>query len=716
MRKLSLVIMGLLFLAIVPLNSQAALDTEYYDPLDDVLKLNAVGQYTHASTNDAVDVVRMTSYEESGGLAEDIVFKLRVQGTISDAEGYQYVFFIAAGSSDYIIQYKEGSAQGINAQTTSPLSVSASASGDTLTISVKKVSLGNPSNVKWSAMAIYDKTNNERYLDIAPDKIVRISRPYPGETVFGTVTIQGETKDSILNVQDVEIKIGNGNWQPTSSSDGYRTWSYSWDTTSGSDDDTTISIRFNDGSNWVSNTIASDRIDVIVDQGSETSPETLTQERDQNVGDKYTYESTPGEPSEFIGAYMVQMESAIVEVKAKEDISTNSGTHTAYRISQHEEGEANVGIITATQSVDRNLWWTEGSFETVKENATAVRSGSAISTTTTKAEIDYTNPLEKFKGSGELYVGQEWDVTTTRTTDTTVEEGSSTDDYSETDSVTINYKCLRTETVAGYNCFVFYSEEEDGALYTEEYYSPELNGNAKQVVYQHSRLRLYSLTIDDFVQGQGYAIDFSDSLSNVIQQLPDKVDEGETFTIDVPLENSGDNDADGIMVRLMEGTSTLTSTTVTVPGEGTLDAKLEWKAADPGEHTLRIEVYDNIETKKSSNFKILVEEKEEDGGTTSSMLPIAGGLFLLVVIAVAVYFLKVKKGKGSGNQAQTIQTAQTGTAPAAGVAGSADASPAVQADQEREIHCLKCGNKAYVILSPGETQVECPFCGGKVQV
>lgn len=70
-----------------------------------------------------------------------------------------------------------------------------------------------------------------------------VRQPAPGASLEGTVEVAGIAQDPEGQLEHVEVRIGNGSWQPTQ---GTRDWSLSWDTTEAADGDHTIEIRASD--------------------------------------------------------------------------------------------------------------------------------------------------------------------------------------------------------------------------------------------------------------------------------------------------------------------------------------------------------------------------------------------------------------------------------------------------------------------------------------
>lgn len=95
---------------------------------------------------------------------------------------------------------------------------------------------------------------------------VEINSHSMDSVVSGTVEIEGTSQDNDGNVELVEIKIDNGNWQTAS---GTLSWSYFWDTTSFSNGEHEIHVRAKDNSQEYSQI---ESITLIVNNGGNIPP------------------------------------------------------------------------------------------------------------------------------------------------------------------------------------------------------------------------------------------------------------------------------------------------------------------------------------------------------------------------------------------------------------------------------------------------------------
>ncbi|MCK4614528.1 MAG: PKD domain-containing protein, partial [Thermoplasmata archaeon] len=76
---------------------------------------------------------------------------------------------------------------------------------------------------------------------------VTISKPEEGEEISGTYTIEGTASDEDGEIEEVEIKIDDKDWE---TAEGEESWDYDWDTTEVSDGEHTIYARAFDGKDY----------------------------------------------------------------------------------------------------------------------------------------------------------------------------------------------------------------------------------------------------------------------------------------------------------------------------------------------------------------------------------------------------------------------------------------------------------------------------------
>jgi hypothetical protein len=129
----------------------------------------------------------------------------------------------------------------------------------------------------WLKACFHTQNQTSGFLTFGPEQtkpaenippIIEITNPKEGESVFGEVTITGTSDDTDGNVEHVEVRINNENWNTAS---GTNSWTYEWDTTEYSDGDHSIYSRSYDGEDY--STIY--QVNVTVDNGVDNIPPTV---------------------------------------------------------------------------------------------------------------------------------------------------------------------------------------------------------------------------------------------------------------------------------------------------------------------------------------------------------------------------------------------------------------------------------------------------------
>ena len=121
---------------------------------------------------------------------------------------------------------------------------------------------------------------------------VEITYPDEGQTVSGTITIMGTADDPDGTVEEVEVKIDEGDWQTAT---GTTSWSYEWDTTMVPDGFHTIWARSYDGDLYS----AEVRVNVFVDNEENDppyTPDTPTGPTELEVCEEGTYTTSVTDP------------------------------------------------------------------------------------------------------------------------------------------------------------------------------------------------------------------------------------------------------------------------------------------------------------------------------------------------------------------------------------------------------------------------------------
>ncbi len=532
MKKIFMVF-GLLILSIVliPVNSQADLSTFYFDPIDDVLLVNAIGRKTPTTGLSELDIVTMSTSEYQQFTYDWIEFEIVVNGTIEDSDQTIYMLLIKTNTGEYLMQYGNGIVRAINASNEQILiGVSAEASNDTLTVSVQKANLGNPTDIKWKAIAVKQIDDDTQYVDMAPDKIPRVMRPVEGSTLYGSVTIEGRTRASINAIIDVQIKIDDSGWHSVTpgSPANYDKWTYTWDTSQASNGVHTISVRANDGSQWLEDDINGDQLIVYVDQSAATIPDTFTETMLVNVDDAYYYNQT--EPSEFEFGDIGTIDKAFQKVVGYTD-SYNGSNIEAWIIKFHTEAHTTIAGFTATQKVDAVIWRDNSNYNILEERFNSTIESNLMGENSLNSTTKYTPIFDDFDDNGGMWVTKSWTETPFADTDySTYSSRYGQQHHTDDRTLTVYFECLRKENVnvfgTNYEVYLIHSEEEGSESYDIQYYAPSIDAFVKLEKYDFNRMKIASLGLRNYTKGP---------VLKIIDNSPQAATTGDLYTFNASI-------------------------------------------------------------------------------------------------------------------------------------------------------------------------------------
>ncbi len=691
MKKVMLVLALLLLCVVyIPANSQAAVSTFYYDPVGDVSLANAVGGRTPAPSHTELDVVTMSSSESSGLGTTWIEFEIVVTGNIEDSEQAAYVLLIKANTGEYLIKYGDGKVKGVNAGNNQPVVATAQVSGDTLTVSVQKAQLGNPTNINWKVIAVKQIDDDTQYIDMAPDRLVRVMRPFEGSTLHGTVTIAGRTTPSIKPITDVQIEIDNtGQWtQVTPDSPGdWSTWTYLWPTTSVTKGQHTIRVRAKHDSERIEDEPNGDILTIYVDQSAATSPDSFTETMIVNVGDRYEYQQV--EPSEFGFGNIGSLDSAVQEVVGYTDSYAGTGTG-AWIIGFETRAQASIAGFTATQVADAVTWRDTTNYNILEERLNSSLESGVMGDNEVNSTTKYNPSLDDFDDADGMRVTKSWTETTYSDTDyRTYSSKHGAQNHQDDKTITIYFECLRKETInvfgTNYETYLIHSEEEGSDSYDIQYYAPEIDTVVKLEKYDFNRMRLASLGLSEYVKGDGVDIRITSASVSV-----DEIEEGKDLTITVEVTNTGNNDATDAFVTLLHGSTEIEENAFSIASGATDTITFTWKAEGSGETTFALKSGHGTKEDDDDSVSFTVKDTAANGSTTIPTWLIA--VIVLVLVAIIAAIAMKKRG------------------------GAAPIQAAPAAATEEEITCPKCGKTSYAIIDHKPMQMDCPFCGAKLTI
>jgi hypothetical protein len=611
------------------------------DPFEDVKKIGTGDILTTAAGFDYIDVIRLISYQPEGELGLpsqfEVTLELTVRGLIRDHSDVYYLFVISADDKDFLISYVNGSSQGQSLDNPFGLSFSVDAEGsgsDTLKITLDLRNIDNPrESFEWNAMGMLlsDNTNDFQYMDKAPDKILKITKPTDKSTVYNTIEIEGLVEKSLTSMQTVEYQIDSknaGSWKDAESDQGnYSKWSFSWDTTSVSDDSPhDIYVRGYDGEFYYEDTYT-----LYVVQSNKDNPETIESIPEINVGDSFDFSSTH-DPS-YMGIQLEMITDLTETVVSFETFSVDGKTYEVWRRDLTGDGVVTYANIPIDFTMNGYTLHTKDDFAEVMNDEDINMNVPIIGTIQTSTTNEYSPPLDAFEFP--LYISEKWSAITDITS--TVEMRFSGDYASETseDEFEFIYEALHTEETdvpAGtFETFVIRTQQKGSDLYELDFYSPELGNVVRIESYDNNNELLGRIDLTGYSRGTGAFI----QIENVkIEPAEPRVNDKVKITVDVV--NTGTLNLTDIPLVLEVNGREVLNLSVDLPIQQNHEVVFHWTPKSEGNHDVMI-IAPNDEWQES----ISVSEAEPQG--LSNLLLIYLVIIIIVIIALGLFLLFRKK-------------------------------------------------------------------------
>jgi hypothetical protein len=705
-------------------------DITKYDPEQDAMRARSGGAFIFMkssmpgySISRNIEITKITSSYVVAAL-DKIELTMQVAGSIvGNDDNYKYAFGIVADGKEYIVGYSNGLAVGFELESSDTFTPVASTSGNTLTLTFLAGEINAQNSFDVSGAAVYTREEEyERFLDLAPDKLLLITEPSDLSTVNGQITVEGVVRDSVDNkpTGNVRLQIDDGGWQSVSGSGN--TWSYSLDTTTLTDDTHTIKVEME--GETLDN--AKDQIDIKVHQntGDTTVYNSFNEKPEPVVGSYYRYESL-GYP-QIIGIPIDISNEMTTRIEAYETISPGGKEYDTFRMYTETHGEQNLGYVSYTNDVKRWTWKEDVNFGTAQERTQT--KGHVIgnpekvvdSTTTYDPPFETHNYFDVKVGFNLGSTDNRWTFNTDSSTksNTTV-SGETTSNPDLNEDVDITGECLyyiESMNVFGNtfdDIFVISIYYENPGVRIVEYYSVELGVPVQIDTYDPSRNLLFSLGLEDH----------SDIITSLIIDSvsfdPAKPMADSDNKIIVQLNNIGSNAATNFKITVMDGDKQVAQEDVpTIDPDSTSNMEIPWKPTAPGMHNLTITLsYDNTNT-YTYPVSVDVEKAGSDNGGIDMMLIIPIIVIVIVVVVVLVIMMKRKgAGEAAPKEAEPPSEAAQTQAAAAPVTVASEpepqATPAATAPQmlSETIQCPSCKQGFSVEYESKPVRVKCPNCG-----
>lgn len=730
----AILLMSLFFFAVEPVSAAPDYELTKYDPRSDVMRVRTGGDFKFDGHSN-VEINKLTSTFIDNPIFDQVKVTMTVEGTITDDLDYKYAFIINSDSETYIFGYRDGLAVGfkLGSDDTLPATSAKEDGGKTLAITFNVDAIGNPSSVfDFTAAALFSVGDYERYVDLAPDKLIIFTEPSDDSTVYGDLTIKGVIRESVDGQPGNSISLSvDGTDLPVS---GTSSWSATLDTTTLSDgEDHTLRVEV-DGTEY------SDQITIKVDQ-SPTLYKGFDKDPEIHVGDSYHYELL-GEAS-ISGVDLSLSNEMDTEVLALE---TLDGTEV-YKVHSHTYGEQVIGPdIEYENTVDKTSWKDKDEFGSLKDFTVAVTKVTGSEETTTETTTTYSTPLESHNEFSVKVGFQDnmWNFNTVAdsTSQTSTAGGSPQANPSYSDQVNIKGECLYylpSINIHGNNfekIYLIRTYYENPGVSIVEYYSPEMGVPVRIDTFDPSRNMLFSLGLEKWEQVP-YSIEILDDVSF----NPSEPEADSKNQITVRIKNVGDETASNIDIIIKDGAQQIADETIASISSGTTeDLTVDWTPTSEGNHTLIIMAStDNIDLAEKTFYVEVVPAGEDNGGGDILMVLIIIGIIAAVAVVLVVVMISRKKKSAGEIPAETavaeVEAAPVAAAPAeqpgvvvvatdevqaepAAVAAQPAAAtmpttaqaPASQVFMEN-IQCPSCKNSFTVKFESKPIRVKCPTCG-----
>ncbi len=650
-------------------------EKHYYDPIDDTQIAAQEGQYVHGSQWKDLDIVEMDLRSETGGLVGQtttIHMAITVDGIINDGNEYIYGAYLSVGNTDYFLGYKEKAAVGFNMKTGNAVVPTYDGIGtDTITFSIGANQIGNPTSAfKWHALTV-KRTDTKNYGDIAPNKLVKITDPWDRQTVFGAVTIRGETRETTLTMEKVEIQIdskSSGGWEEVDTRRSADSWSYDVDTTALGDGDHTINVKATDTTGLEFD----DSIDINVDTNSALEPATTDTKPDFSIGDSYNFEiSQSGNDEPEIISIDISTQSTMEIKLTKKDQQVEG--KDCWELSSEQIGSLYVGNIEFDFETSGKQYLDQSNSDVVKEFTEVTLSSDLTQEETQQKTTIYDPPKVKYQFP--LEVTGEWSDTTTADIDI--------DGASSTESLNIKNRCIFSEDTSvpggSFETFAVRTQYQEATFYKVEYYSPELG----------YPVRIETFDIDDNLIGVLVLSDYSikDTFLTIKDTLTmtnpdgDELSTGDTktylkqeATITLEVENTGTGTANDAYVvgyvkladESEDSFAEFDTNTLRIKGGETETVELIWAPETKGTYEFMFkaysdeastEIYDSELSFTNDGLYLNVYEKQVSS-SGESILGLSTTTFIIIVSAVIVLVIVIIVMKKRSSNEEVLETTE----------------------------------------------------------
>lgn len=621
-----------------------------YDPKNDVMSVRTAGTILFSNWQD-IEITKMTSsYIDNPPLGPQIKFTMTVAGSIvTNDDLYKYAFGLLCDGEEYVIGYSDGVAVGFELGSGAIFIPIIDVSGNTLSLTVLLGDIGDPSNeFEFLGGAIYTREEEyERFLDLAPDRLLLITEPSNMSTISGTITVKGVVRESIDGKPsgDVRIQIDSDGWQTVSVIGSI--WSYNMDTTTLSDNSMhTIYVEM-EGENLEN---AHDQIEIFVyqDTTDDSIYKSFNQKPKPVIGNWYEY-VTIG-TSQIFGIPIDISNEMRTQIQAYETIEVDGAYYDAYRLYSDSCGEQDLGYLAYRIETQRWTWREDSNFgipieRTITESEVMGSPKKTIDSTTT-----YDPPLETHKNFFvKVGFNNKWSsITEVITESNTTLSGETIQNPTYCENLTITGECLyfkESHTVFGYkynNIYLIRTYYENPGMSIIEYYSPEYGVPVQMDMIDPSGTIISSIGLHQYPSRPNFRIE------NVSFDPPNVMANSKNKII-VYVNSSNLDHAYNLEVLVMENGKLIAKKNLTLdPINSTRDVNIyNWIPRSKGTKNLTISLilWAHVIVEKEASVQVFPQEESNIFESTELLVSIL--LFSICIVAIIgfIIFKRRKKRK-----------------------------------------------------------------------
>jgi len=660
----------------IPSNAEAAMnyDQQYYDPYDDIQLVAQEGHFVTGSQWRDLDISQMYLKSETivTGIPPltkedtEISLSVTVRGTVRDEEGFIYAVYLNVGSTEYTLVYTKNKLPiGMNMNDPED-TFSPKVSGlgtSTIVFTVDESEIGSPkAPFKWNAMAI-QRADDGNYGDIAPNKLVKITEPWDRSTVFGSITVNGVTRSSVVTYDKVEIQIdseSSSGWTEATDKGGWKNWEYNLDTSLLPDREHDIYVRATDSEGK----LHFDDITLSIQQDSNLNPESTDVKPKPHIGDRYVFTISDdiSDAPEMINidiSATSDMEATVVGENEK------INSYECWKMVTSQSGKLSLGGLDLSFDTDGEIYLENDNFDITREDSNIVITSPITPTEEQHKISEYTPP--KVHYDFPIEVSKVWSANTEARIDL--------DGVVSTENQNIEYRCLFNSeelSVPGgeFETYAIRSQNYDASFYKVEYYAPDIGYPVRIETFDIDDMLIGVLVLSDYDIKDTF-IEFSGVIELETGDGEGKIYEKDMIDFKVNVKNSGIGKAENaLVVGYYKGVGSgeekkeFTREEVELKSKSEKTVTLSLQINESGAYVVSFRsfsdsadsVYD-AEEDYSDEVVVRLRTVDEESSTSkiSTNTLIIGGVVIVIAIIIIIVLVTRKKKETSEYQFVTVE-------------------------------------------------------------